>query len=559
MKPWIVLATLLLARPTLADEVRACWLTQYAYLGQSESQLRAIAQNIRAGGMNTVYVAVYAGARTLWPSKAYLAAGGSWQSPSVDYADLLVDVFHDEGLAVGAWFEYGLAVGLSDHPLAVAHPDWLARDQGGDPVTGENGGFVFLSPGHPDATAMIVEMVRELAANYDFDDIQVDRIRWGRKTTGREYGYEAATAGLYQSTYGVAPPTDVNDPHWVQFREGLVNDVVARCYDAVKQTHPGIVVSSAPTGSYGITQHMQRWSDWVEGGYMDLVMPQMYLTSLSAFQNELQTQLAQAPAHKDRIGVGYRASEDNDWSLVASQLQYADTQGVPHGCLWVYHQYTSQIAIQDEIDNLSQPGQEWGVSADNPFVDEDTIQLIVDDDDGAPAYTESGAGFIASSDPTSFRLRRPARRRWIPGDRVVPRRRPEGRTVPRVRLVRVGGEQQRRDRGHRRSRRRRDRHAGRSADRRRAMGRGRHVPLRGVDLRDAARPRLDRRRGTVRVHVGGRDQAGPRTAAGGARPAQRGQDDRPLRHVHARPAAHRVAPFGGRVGRSGSPHRRLQR
>lgn len=389
--------------PTAA-EVRACWLTQYQYLGKSEAQLRAIAQNIRSGGMNTVYVALYSGATVYWPSKAYLAAGGSWGSSSVDYAAYLTDVFHSEGLRVGAWFEYGMALGLSSQPIATAHPDWLARDQSGSAITGENGGFVFLSPGHTQAMAMLVSMARELAENYDFDDIQLDRIRWGKLSTGREYGYEAATSSLYQAQFGSAPPTNVNNSQWVSFRESLINSQVQQCYNAIKAANPRILVTSAPTGSYGIAQHMQRWSAWVTGGYIDLVMPQMYMTSLSSFQTELNTQRAQvSSAYWPKLGVGYRAQDDTDWTLVRDQLNYARGLGHVHGCLWVYHQYTAQIAIQDEIDNLPQAGQPWAVAAYNPFTTDCRKQIIIDNRDGSPKYFESGA-WINSAQSDFFRF-----------------------------------------------------------------------------------------------------------------------------------------------------------
>lgn len=385
--------------PTV-DEVRACWLTHYYYLGRSELELRSVAQNMRAGGINTVYIAAYSGASVYWPSKAYLNAGGSWAGSGTDYMALLTDIFHDEGLKVGAWFEYGMAVGPASHPIAIAHPDWLARDINGSAVTGENGGFVFLSPGHQGAMQLLEDMVRELAENYSFDDIQLDRFRWGRRDLGqgREYGYETATSALYQTQFGSNPPTNVNDSTWVAFREGLVNNAVERCYEAVKAANPRIVVSSAPTGSYGITQHMQRWSDWVEGGYMDLVMPQMYMTSLSAFQNEFNIQKSQAPAHVDKLGVGYRAQEDNSAGLVADQIEYSVSQNVGHGCLWVYHQYSAQVAIQDELNTLPQIGQPWEAPAANPFVSDQMLQLIIDDSDGAASYLETGT-WIGSAQP----------------------------------------------------------------------------------------------------------------------------------------------------------------
>lgn len=397
-----------------ASELRACWLTQYTYLTQGEAGLRAIAQNIRAGGMNTVYVNVYGGGGlTYWPSKAFQAAGGSWGHPSFDWARHLVRIFHEEGLAVGAWFEYGLALSSINHPIALAHPDWLARDQGGSAVTGENGGFVFLSPSHPSVLALMNGMLRELAENYDFDDIQVDRIRWGRKSSGREYGYEASTVAAYQAQYGSNPPTNVNNSTWVAFREGLVNQVMGQAFATIKAANASVVVSSSPVGSYGWTQHMQRWDQWVNGGYIDLVVPQMYMTSLSSFQTEFNTQRTAAGSNVAKLGVGYRAQETNDWTLVRDQLNYARGQGVPHGCLWVYHNYSGPIAIQDEIDNLPDPGRPWNALAANPFVSPDSLTVVVDNADGVTSwatYLESGPGWINSAQPDFFQY----------GSRVAP-------------------------------------------------------------------------------------------------------------------------------------------
>jgi len=389
--------------PTAA-ELRGCWLTQYYYLNKSESQLRALARNIKAGNMNIVYIAMYSGATVYWPSQAYRAAGGNWASSSVDYADYLIDLFHSEGLKVGAWLEYGCAVGLSSHPIAVAHPDWLARDQSNNPVSNENGGFVFLSPTHPSVRNMLNGMVKELAENYDFDDIELDRMRWSRVNTGREFGYETVTASLYQSTFGSAPPTNVNNSQWVTFRENQVNALVQQLYATVKTANPNIVVSSAPTGSYGITQFMQRWSTWMTGGYIDVVFPQMYQTTLSGFQTELNTQRAQiAASYYPRVGVGYKADGDADWTLVRDQLNFARNLGHNHGTLWVYHQYTNQVAIQDEIDNLPGAGQPWQAKAYDPFGSPCMLQIVVDNRDTPGGYAEGGI-WSNSAQPDYFRF-----------------------------------------------------------------------------------------------------------------------------------------------------------
>jgi uncharacterized lipoprotein YddW (UPF0748 family) len=139
--------------------------------------------------------------------------------------------------------------------------------------------MVFLSPGSQPAVKLMEDMLAELAANYDFDDIQLDRFRWTRKSAeGREFGYESDTAEAFRKKTGRVPPEDKNDTEWVVFREELVNQAVERCYRRIKAIRPEVVVSVAPVGYYGVAQSMQRWGPWLEGGYIDLVIPQIYIT-----------------------------------------------------------------------------------------------------------------------------------------------------------------------------------------------------------------------------------------------------------------------------------------
>ena len=103
------------------------------------------------------------------------------------------------------------------------------------------------------------------------------------------------------------------------------------------------------------------------------------------------------------VDYRYRASQDEDWQLVAQQLDYARQHNVPHGCLWVYHRYTSQVAIQDEIDRLPEPGRPWEQPAANPFTSDRMIQLIIDNQDFLPAYTDSG-NWVSSGASGYFRF-----------------------------------------------------------------------------------------------------------------------------------------------------------
>ncbi len=363
-----------------AHELRACWLTNYYYESKTEAELKAAARDMKEHGINTVYVAVYASMKPLWPSDACKAAGGA---PSQkDWPAILIPIFKSQGLCVGAWFEYGMMVGYADHAIAKAHPDWLQVQENGDPKSEENRsattkeGMVFLSPGSEPAMKLLEDMVAELASRYDFDDIQLDRFRWTRASQdGREFGYEKATAEKYKARTGKNPPSDKNAVDWVAFREELVNQAVRRCYQRIKSIKPAVVVSTAPVGSYGVRQHMQRWQTWLEQGYMDLVIPQIYITpgemaaSPLVFQMELEKHLRMAGTHRDQLAVGLRAMEADDAPSVENQIRHARSRGVYGACLWVYHIYRDNtVAIRDELDLLSKPGHVWEQPARNPYV-----------------------------------------------------------------------------------------------------------------------------------------------------------------------------------------------
>ena len=60
-------------------------------------------------------------------------------------------------------------------------------------------------------------------------------------------------------------------------------------------------------------------------------------------------------------------------------------------------------AIQDEIDLLPQPGGPWSAPAENPFVSDRDIRIVMDDDLGYPAYSEGGA-WISSAQPDFLRF-----------------------------------------------------------------------------------------------------------------------------------------------------------
>lgn len=321
-------------------QVRGVFVTAAALEQLGAGGATELGKRMQSYGIDTVFLTVYSGGTPLWPSRAYQAAGGQVHARGPALAEVVAEL--RPYVRVIAWFEYGFMVGPPEHPLARRHPDWLQRDRDGSAVSGEQSGFVFLSPAHPEAVALLDAMVAELAdpAVFGFQGVCLDRYRWTRKTTkGREFGYEPASLDRYVAARG--QPRSHDDADWVAHRERLVNDAVRSAYRAVKQVDPELLVCATPVGYYGVHQHMQRWEDWLRAGVIDAVYPQVYTngTALSEFEAGLGPVVAAAAraGKSERLGISIKASGAGDADFVEQQIARARAQKVESIVFWAWH------------------------------------------------------------------------------------------------------------------------------------------------------------------------------------------------------------------------------
>lgn len=349
--------------------VRAIWLAHPDFLRKSEADIAALAERLKGLNFNTVYLSVYADGKPFWPSPAMTAAGGV--TTNDNWADRVRRIFRERGFWVGAWFEYGLAVGTGDHPLFKAHKDeWFQQRKNGEYASSEEGNpgehFVFLSPASKPVRDLLAEMGRELG-RMGFDEIQLDRFRYARGAeTGREYGYEAISKAYYEATTGRKVPDDINEPDWVNFRQDLVRDTVGTVTAAIKEINPKIVVSASPVGHYGIERHLQRWSAWLNAGYVDMVFPQVYASSFAAFSDHLARLKDYASANRlggpRKFGIGIKVENAE---LTKQSLRHAWASGVYDYALWVYQ--NGKTAATADLDFLVQEPDLFQTPVRNPF------------------------------------------------------------------------------------------------------------------------------------------------------------------------------------------------
>ncbi|MEM9807620.1 MAG: glycoside hydrolase family 10 protein [Cyanobacteria bacterium P01_D01_bin.56] len=301
----VVLAT------TPQKEIRGVWLTNVdSQVLFSRDQLEPGLQRLADLNFNTVYPTVWNWGYTLYPSAVAQRTFGYKQGlhPDVDNTgernealeaaqgdrDMLlelINIAHPLGLRVIPWFEFGF-MAPADSALAKAHPDWLTQKADGSTTKAEGiHNRVWLNPFHPEVQQFMLEMVSELVANYPIDGFQVDD-HFGLPAV---YGYDPYTVSLYRQDHGgQAPPSDIHDPEWTRWRADKITEVMERTFRVVKARRPQAIVSVSPNPhEFAYKYFLQDWDTWVNRGYVEELIIQLYRSDLGRFVWEMGREPAQ--------------------------------------------------------------------------------------------------------------------------------------------------------------------------------------------------------------------------------------------------------------------------
>ncbi len=280
-------------------ELRGTW---FAWAGSDIPSKEDIAQtmeNLAENNFNAVYVDIWRFGYPYFHSKIFENITGIPSDPRLaDGRDLLTDMIaegHRFGLEVEAWFEAGFAACQGDNDdLYDAHPEWFSQKRDGSVNFYSNGGirYHWLSHCNEEAQQFIIDLCLEIATKYDVDGIDFDRIRYPELNCG----YDSATVALYKAEHsGTEPPDNYADPGWIRWRADKLNEFVGRLYQEIKAVNPDLTVSNAPL-FYGYQQFCQDYATWVNQGYLDTVVPQLYFTTNTSFKSRLDFELNKVTA-----------------------------------------------------------------------------------------------------------------------------------------------------------------------------------------------------------------------------------------------------------------------
>ena len=283
------------------EELRGVWITNV------DSQILFEKENIAAGmdylaerGFNVIYPVVWNKGYTLHPSDVAEEAFGIRQDPifAAENRDPLAEIIveaHRVGIEVIPWFEYGFA-SIFGNPsgghIIEANPHWASRDANGD-IANKNG-FYWMNALHPEVQQFMLDMIREVAENYDIDGVQGDdRL----PAMASEAGYSDFTKQLYRDEHdGNDPPAQFNQSDFLLWKADKLTTFAGELYRMVKNTDDRLIVSMSPSiYSFSLTEYLQDWPTWLDSSYVDIIHPQAYRYSVNDYRQVIRNMLGQQP------------------------------------------------------------------------------------------------------------------------------------------------------------------------------------------------------------------------------------------------------------------------
>jgi uncharacterized lipoprotein YddW (UPF0748 family) len=345
---WVAQATMPESLPVPEQELRGVWLTNIdSQVLFSTEALESAVNRLADLNFNTLYPTVWNWGYTLYPSATARREIGDDQHL---YADLstpeleatqgerdmmqeVVDFGHAKGMAVIPWFEFGF-MAPANYELYRRHPDWFTQvrvepsapagnedifldndEPGGvdvmtDPTAADPGIWLeggvlprrWMNPFHPQVQKFQLELINDLVSNYEVDGFQFD----DHLGLPVEFGYDPYTINLYRSEHGGAePPADPRDAEWMAWRAEKITNFLGEVYKLVKSRRPNAVVSISPNPyPFAYVNYLQDWPEWVEQGFVDELVIQIYRDDNDRFIWEMNKPSAQTALRKIPTSVG---------------------------------------------------------------------------------------------------------------------------------------------------------------------------------------------------------------------------------------------------------------
>jgi len=318
-------------------EIRAAWVTRWGF--RSAGDISGTFERLSAAGVNTVFFQVRGACTVLYRSDlepwSGVLTGTLGRDPGWDPLEVAVVEGHKRGMAVHAWVNVFPAWPVSDSPrgptetvprhVMLEHPEWLARNRRGEPMPLERSAaghaYAFLSPTVPGVQERTREIIREIVCGYEVDGVHLDYVRFPDST----YSYDDASRSAYR-TYAPYAPAGMTYAIW---RMSQLSDLIGDINRVVKEERPHAILSVTLRRDYmeGKEYFFQDGLEWLLQGYVDLLVPMIYTSSMDLFEKGVREYSLLAGEESVVAGIGAYMEGVDDITF-AGQIQVARSYGL---------------------------------------------------------------------------------------------------------------------------------------------------------------------------------------------------------------------------------------
>lgn len=387
---------------TAAPEVRAIWVTRFAY--NTKPHVESIIAKAADAGFNVVYFQIRGNGDAYYQSQlvpwAQKLSGTLGQDPGWDPLQVAIDAAHARGLELHAYWnvhaawpcsgaacdcrpEQGMSdsctlppaspSGMPNHILRD-HPEYMAVLGTGKNASGSE--YFWFSPGNPDVKAHLLAVADELITNYEIDGLHLDRVRYA----GSGYSQDAASLAAYNAIPSAQRPT------YADWQRAQVSETVGAIYELLKQKRPNAVLSAAVWGIYkklpgcstseGYSGYYQDSIGWMKNGQIDVIVPMTYWdigTGCTDWAKLMDGFLAGSNGRP--VIAGMHALENDDrvhLDRINARVDYARTIGAAGTAIFASTYLNANGSGQsypEQWSNLSADGGPFTEPAPTPPID----------------------------------------------------------------------------------------------------------------------------------------------------------------------------------------------
>ena len=256
------------------------WPTEQGLSMQAQQdELTAMLDGLAATGFNAVVMQVRTAADAFYASGlepwSEFLTGRQGRDPGYDPLAFAVEQAHARGLELHAWFNpYRAGHPSEDGPRTAGHvsrtmPEAVVR----------YGDYLWLDPGHPEATAHSLAVILDVVARYDVDAVHLDDYFYPYPVAGRDFPDGAS----YRRAQDAGETLSRAD-----WRRQNVDRFIETLYRQVKAAKPHVKVGISPFGIWrpghpegitGMDAYTTLYADarrWQQEGWLDYLAPQLY-------------------------------------------------------------------------------------------------------------------------------------------------------------------------------------------------------------------------------------------------------------------------------------------